>query len=123
LPSGYILAYDAGCGPCSRFKAVVDFLDAKGLIEFVTLEHAEKAGTLEDIDPSLRYRSFHLMAPGRGPLSGADALLPLVKLLLPGGRVISKAIEVIPGSRRSISFGYSALSRLHDAGACGTTAH
>jgi predicted DCC family thiol-disulfide oxidoreductase YuxK len=118
LTSDYLLAYDAGCGPCSRFKAVVDLLDAKGLIEFVSLRHAEEVGALDGIDSSLRYRSFHLISPGQGALSGADALLRLVKLLLPGGGVFSKVLEGVPGCRRAISFGYSVLSRLHDAGAC-----
>jgi predicted DCC family thiol-disulfide oxidoreductase YuxK len=122
LPRDYLLAYDAGCGPCSRFKAVVDFLDARGTIEFASLKQAEEVGALETINPSLRHRSFHLIASGQRALSGADALLPLVRLLLPGGGVVSTALETLPGCRRAISFGYSALSRLHDAGACGKAA-
>jgi predicted DCC family thiol-disulfide oxidoreductase YuxK len=122
LPGKYLLAYDAACGPCSRFKAVVDFLDARGLIEFLSLRQAEEAGALESVAPSLRYDSFHLVAPGKRALSGAEALLPLVGLLLPGGKAISRVLEAIPGSGRAISFGYSTVSRLHYAGACGTAA-
>jgi predicted DCC family thiol-disulfide oxidoreductase YuxK len=117
LPVDHLLAYDAGCGPCSRFKALVDLLDARGVIGFASLRDAEEAGALKGVSPSLRYRSFHLISPGGDALSGADALLPLVKLL-PGGRAVSRFLEAVPGSRRAISFGYSALSRLHDTGAC-----
>ena len=118
LPVDYLLAYDAGCGPCSRFKALVEFLDARGAIGFASLREAEESGALDGVSPSLRYRSFHLISPRNGPVSGADALLPLVKLL-PGGGVVSKVVDATPGSRRAIAFGYSALSKLHDAGACG----
>jgi predicted DCC family thiol-disulfide oxidoreductase YuxK len=122
LPGNYLLAYDAECGPCSRFKAVVDFLDARGLIDFASLRQAEEAGALESIAPSLRYDSFHLIAPGGPVLSGADALPPLVGLLLTGGGAFSRVLGAIPGCRRAISFGYSTASRLHYAGACGTAA-
>jgi predicted DCC family thiol-disulfide oxidoreductase YuxK len=122
LPGNYLLAYDAACGPCSRFKAVVDFLDARGLIEFVSLRQADEAGALESVAPSMKYDSFHLIAPGKPVLSGADALLPLVGLLLPGGGAFSRVLEAIPGCSRAISFGYSTVSRLHYAGACGTAA-
>jgi predicted DCC family thiol-disulfide oxidoreductase YuxK len=118
LSSAYLLAYDADCGPCSRFKAIVDFFDARGVIEFTSLKQAEEAGALGTIDSSLRYRSFHLVMSGQGVLSGADALLPLVKLLLPGGGVVSRALAATPGFGRALSFGYAALSRLHDVGAC-----
>jgi hypothetical protein len=47
--------------------------------------------------------------------------MPLVRLL-PGGGAFSRLLEAIPGSGRAMSFGYSALSRLHDTGACGTAA-
>ncbi|MGH9918430.1 MAG: DCC1-like thiol-disulfide oxidoreductase family protein [Nitrososphaerales archaeon] len=118
----YLLAYDAACGPCSRFKVVVDFLDARGLIDFVSLRQADEAGALESVAPSLRYDSFHLIAPGRPALSGADALLPLVGMLLPGGGAFSKVLQSVPGCGRAISLVYSTISRLHYTGACGTAA-
>jgi len=91
-------------------------------MEFASLMQAEEAGELEGVAASLRYDSFHLIAPGKPVLSGADALLPLVGLLLPGGGAVSRVLEAIPGCSRAISFGYSMVSRLHDAGACGTAA-
>lgn len=123
MSGDYVLAYDADCGPCTRFKAVVDFLDARGLIEFASLRQAEQEGTLDVIDSSLRYGSFHLIERGQGARSGADALLPLVKVLFPGSGAVSKALEDIPGCRRAISFGYSVVLRLHDSGACSTAVH
>ena len=124
----FLLAYDASCGPCSRFKAAVEFLDAKGRIKFLPLEEAEKSGAIEDIPQSLRYRSFHLLRTPRGPAagegiySGSDALLPLLRLLLPGGDIASRFIEAAPGAKGAISFAYSALSRLQGAGSCALAA-
>jgi predicted DCC family thiol-disulfide oxidoreductase YuxK len=120
----FLLAYDASCGPCSRFKAIVEFLDAKKRIGFVPLEVADRSGAIDGISPSLRYRSFHLVhssvghAKGEGIRSGSDALLPLLRLLIPGGKVASRIVEATPGAKGAISFAYSVVSRLHDAGSC-----
>jgi predicted DCC family thiol-disulfide oxidoreductase YuxK len=122
LPSDYLLAYDAGCGPCSRFKALVSFLDARGRLDYASLGEADKAGALAAVEPATRYSSFHLVSAGRDTWSGADALLPLVRVLLPGGEALTMALEGVPGFRRAIAFGYAALSRLHDSGSCGTAA-
>ena len=120
----FILAYDASCGPCSRFKAIVEFLDAKQRIRFVPLQEADTSGLIEGVQPSLRYRSFHLLDSVRGPgqgegiHSGSDALLPLLSLLLPGGKVASRIVEASPGAKGMMSFAYSTISRLHGSGSC-----
>ena len=120
----FLLAYDASCGPCSRFKSIVKFLDARKRIGFVSLEMADRSGAIKGISPSLRYSSFHLVHSPRGTVegedirSGSDALLPLVSLLLPGGGVASRILEATPGAKGAMSFAYSAISRLHDAGSC-----
>jgi len=120
----FLLAYDASCGPCSRFKAIVEFLDAKKRIGFVPLEVADRSGVIEALPPSLRYRSFHLVRSHRGPArggdirSGSDALLPMLRLLIPGGTIASRIVEATPGANGAISFAYSVVSRLHDAGSC-----
>jgi predicted DCC family thiol-disulfide oxidoreductase YuxK len=122
----FLLAYDASCGPCSRFKGLVEFLDARRRIAFVSLEEADKSGALEGVPPSLRYRSFHLLRPregrvdGGGVRSGSDALLPLLRLL-PGGDLAARFVEAAPGAEGAVSFAYSALSRLHDTGSCSPT--
>jgi predicted DCC family thiol-disulfide oxidoreductase YuxK len=115
----HVLAYDDGCGPCSRFAAIVGFLDARRRIEFVPLETAAGSGLLDDLPPEMRFASFHLVAPHApgtvktGAVSGPEAILPLLRLLSPSGAVFSRAWDRIPGLRAALAFSYSALSRLH----------
>lgn len=115
----YLLAYDAGCGPCSRFKDAVGLLDTRGRIGFVSIAEADAAGMLEGIEARERYRAFHLVGPDGGASSGADALVPLARIVLPWGTLVGRAAEAVPGMRRAIRFGYVALARMHDSGACG----
>jgi predicted DCC family thiol-disulfide oxidoreductase YuxK len=116
---GYVLAYDASCGPCSGFKAAVGFLDARHRIQFVSLEEAEKSGLLAEIAPDSRFASFHLMVPhpsrvADGSLwSGSKAILPLMRLLPPWGRMLSRIVETIPVGATAVSHAYSAFSKLH----------
>lgn len=119
MPGRHLLAYDAECGPCSRFKALVRFLDARGRLEFASLREADEAGELSGVEPSLRYRSFHLVSSGREARSGAEALMPLLRVLLPRGERLTRALEAAPGFSRAVTFGYATLSRLHDTGSCG----
>jgi predicted DCC family thiol-disulfide oxidoreductase YuxK len=98
---------------------MVDLFDARGRIEFASLKRAEEQGSLDAVDRSLRYRSFHLVARPAGiTWSGSDALLPLLAVLLPGGSLISRSLSGLPGCRRALSLFYSTLSRLHGAGEC-----
>ena len=119
MTGGYLLAYDADCGPCSRFKAVVEFLDVRGLLEFVTLGQADRAGMLDGIESGARYRSFHLVERDGQVWSGAAALTPLSRLVLPGGVMLARVVEGVPSLRRAVEFGYLTLARLHGSGACG----
>ena len=115
----FVLAYDANCGPCSGFRAVVELLDARRRIRFVSLRAAEESGLLDGIASASRYASFHLIrsessAPWEERLwSGSEALLPVVRLLSPWGRAISRIVQNTPGGSRAVSFLYSALSRSH----------
>jgi predicted DCC family thiol-disulfide oxidoreductase YuxK len=115
----YILAYDDSCGPCSRFKTIVGFLDARKRIEFVPLGTAAESELLRDIPPAARFASFHLVAPsssGTGEkraVSGPEAILPLLRLLSPTGVVSSKVLGRIPRLQAALAFSYSAFSRLH----------
>src|ERR1051326_2502399 len=59
--SKYILAYDADCGPCTRFMHVVDLLDKREKIDFIPLTIADQQGLLDRISAPLRYKSFHLI--------------------------------------------------------------
>ena len=115
----YVLAFDSNCGPCSRFKSVVELLDIRRRISFVSLESAEGSGLLDSITPCSRYASFHFIRFEPGPRggtnlwSGAEGVTALLRVLLPWGRVTSRAIEALPAGRASIRFAYSAVSRLH----------
>ena len=117
-----MLAYDDGCGPCTKFKALIEFVDVRRRIRFVSLRQADGTGALSSVEPSMRYRSFHLAMSGEAVLSGSDALLPLMRLLSPMGALAWTSLESIPGLRRSVSFLYSTVSRLHGRAACASEA-
>lgn len=115
-----IVAYDADCGPCSAFKAAVEFLDFRRKVTFTPLHLADEVGLLDAMDKPSRYRSFHLVSPSGEVRSGAEALLPLARLVLPGGRAL-ESLGSVPGVEAALRFGYTTLSRLHDQGACGAS--
>jgi predicted DCC family thiol-disulfide oxidoreductase YuxK len=118
LSSRYILAYDADCGPCTRFRHAVEILDRYQRIDFVSLTKADQKGLLEKIPPSMRYSSFHLIFPNRDEVkSGSDALIKLAAIL-PGSRVISPIINYFPGAKQIVRFIYTQFSKLHDRGSC-----
>jgi predicted DCC family thiol-disulfide oxidoreductase YuxK len=116
MPS-HLLAYDADCGPCTRFKCLVDFLDAYHTIDFLSLTDANKRGLLNRIPESLRFESFHLISTNGEVQSGSDALLDLIGLF-PLGRPISKIIIFLPGGNEMLKFLYDIFSRLHNTGSC-----
>ncbi len=113
----YLLAYDADCGPCTRFKRVVDFLDSRNRISFISLIEAEELGLLNKIPKSLRHASFHLIFPAGEVLSGSQAISRVIESF-PSGELISRVLESAPGGPRSIAYLYSVFARLHDAGSC-----
>jgi predicted DCC family thiol-disulfide oxidoreductase YuxK len=110
--------YDADCGPCTRFKHSIEFLDSYRRFDFMPLRHADDEGLLNMIPAEFRHRSFHLISPAGEALSGAKAIPTLVSLL-PSGSLISKLISSAPGGLRATGFVYGVFSRLHDAGSCG----
>ena len=112
-----LLVYDADCGPCTRFKKALDFLDANQNLVFMSIEHAERAGLLDALPDRRRHSSFHLIFLDRRLESGAEALPSLIRLL-PTGRLFSKLIVSAPGGRALLSFLYSTVSRLHETGSC-----
>jgi predicted DCC family thiol-disulfide oxidoreductase YuxK len=116
MPS-YLLAYDADCGPCTRFKHLVDFLDAYHKIAFLSLTDANERGLLNRIPESLRFESFHLISTNGDIQSGSDALLDLIGLF-PLGRPVSKIIIFFPGGKQMIKFLYDTFSRLHNGSSC-----
>src|SRR5918912_875716 len=101
--SKYILAYDADCGPCTRFSHVIDILDKYEKIDFIPLTIADQQGLLDKISPTLRYKSFHLISSTEEPKSGSDALLELIAII-PGGRMISTIINHLPRGKLIVRF-------------------
>ncbi len=116
--SKYILAYDANCGPCTRFKRIVDILDKYEKIDFISLTKADQEGLLNKIPVHQRYKSFHLIFPKGEAKSGSEALLELIAIL-PGGNMISSMINYFPRGKKAVRFIYVRFSRLHDRGSCG----
>ncbi len=118
LPSRYILAYDADCGPCTRFSHAVDILDIYQKIDFISLTEADQKGLLDKIPASMRYKSFHLISPNREAVkSGSDALIKLIEIL-PGSTIISPIINYFPGGKQIVHFIYTKFSKLHDGASC-----
>jgi predicted DCC family thiol-disulfide oxidoreductase YuxK len=115
--SKYILAYDANCGPCTKFKRIVDILDKYERIDFSSLTKADQEGLLDKIPVHQRYKSFHHIFPKGDAKSGSEALLELIAIL-PGGKIISPIINYFPGGKRTVEFIYKRFSRLHDRGSC-----
>ncbi|HEY7107984.1 MAG TPA: DCC1-like thiol-disulfide oxidoreductase family protein [Nitrososphaeraceae archaeon] len=117
--ANYVLAYDVDCGPCTRFKQMVDLLDAYHQINFISLYEADKIGLLNKIPHTIRFTSFHLICPDGKILSGADGLTRLVAIL-PLGTPVSKLISKTPGGKYITRFLYNTFSKLHNSPACGT---
>jgi predicted DCC family thiol-disulfide oxidoreductase YuxK len=116
--SKYILAYDADCSPCTRFSHILDALDRKGKIDFISLVDADQKGLLDSIAPYLRYKSFHLILfPSGVAKSGAEGLLELIAIL-PAGKIISPIINYFPGGKRIVRFIYGRFSKLHGVRSC-----
>lgn len=117
LVSRYVISYDSDCGPCTKFKRAVAFLDAHNRVDFLSLSEADALGLLDKIPEDRRHRSFHLVLPTTEVLSGANAIPELVSLL-PSGGIFSRLIAGAPGGMRTTTFVYSVISRLHDEGSC-----
>ena len=115
--SKYILAYDVDCGPCTRFAHIVDRLDKFEKIDFMSLTIADQEGLLDRIPVTLRFRSFHLIAPNGETKSGSEGLLELIAIL-PGGKVISPMINYVPAGKLIVRFIYNRFSKLHDRDSC-----
>lgn len=115
--SGYVMVYDADCGPCTRFKGMINILDRHKRIDFIPLIEADRIGFLDQIPQSLRFKSFHLISPTGQLQSGEDAVIDLIELL-PLGHTISKIIISVPYGIQLIKFIYSRFSRLHDRSSC-----
>jgi predicted DCC family thiol-disulfide oxidoreductase YuxK len=114
--SRHILVYDAECGPCSKFKRALDWLDKYNRLDYVSLTSADEIGLLDSIPISRRHRSFHLISP-EGISSGSEALPRLISLL-PLGKFAASVVRRVPHGLYVMAFLYDTAARLHDVGAC-----
>ncbi len=114
----YVIAYDADCGPCTKFKEAIDLLDTRERIVFIPLIEADERGLLDGVPLQTRFRSMHLISPTGEVRSGGDAL-PIVARLLPLGGIVAGTMTSVPGVMSMIRFVYSTFARLHDLGSCG----
>ena len=112
-----LLVYDSCCGPCTRFRNIVEFLDSKRRIDYMGLVQADNNGLLDSVPTERRHRSFHLIAQDGKVTSGAAALPPLIGLL-PTGRTFERIIELSVPVSFATTVLYTAFSRLHDSGSC-----
>ena len=112
----FALVYDSGCGTCTRFRRIVEFLDANNKLDYVPLIEADELGMLSAIPLPRRHRSFHLVASDGDILSGSEAVPRLIELL-PSGRLLA-AFLTSPIGNRVIRLIYTNVSRLHDSGSC-----
>ena len=113
----HVLVYDKDCGNCTRFKRIVNRLDAHKRLDYLSLVEADEHGLLDPVPRSMRHRSFHLIYPGGRVISGSAAVPELISLL-PSGRAASLFIRKAPGGREIVNLIYSMFSRLHDSGSC-----
>lgn len=114
---GYTLVYDSGCGPCTRFKGAVSFLDPRHQMRYLGIDEAESQGVLAGVPEPRRRSSFHLVSGNGTALSGSGALSTLASQL-PGGLFASAAMRSVPPVSGTFRFAYSVLSRLHEKGSC-----
>jgi predicted DCC family thiol-disulfide oxidoreductase YuxK len=115
--SQYMLAYDAGCGPCRAFKRAISFVDRSRKIGFISLRDADESGALDALAPESRYLTFRLITPDRRLQGGGEALPSLIEAIVPLGPALSATIES-PGAKRFWGLVYSALSKLHRSSSC-----
>jgi predicted DCC family thiol-disulfide oxidoreductase YuxK len=113
----YLLVYDSDCGPCTRFKNVISWLDKYKHLEYSSLARADELNLLYQIPKTRRFSSFHLISP-QGEISSGSFAIPNLIELLPLGRVVTALIRKIPRGQSVVSFIYTTLSRLHGVGSC-----
>ena len=94
--AGAAVLYDTGCNICKTIMETLMTWDAgRGRIRPVAIQSDEGQRLLADVPLAERLESFHLVRPGEPVVSGGPALAMLFRLL-PGGAVISRALEISP---------------------------
>ena len=83
----------------------------------MSLTIADRERLLDRIPVTLRFGSFHLIAPNGETKSGAEGLLKLIAIL-PGGKVLSPIINYVPAGKMIVRFVYNRFSKLHGRDSC-----
>ena len=117
MSNQYLVAYDIDCGPCRKFKQIVDYLDLYNKIDFLSLNEANSKGMLKPVPEHLRFQSFHLVFPNGRVLSGADALFDLIGIL-PAGIYLTKLIRKIPYHKSLVIYIYKKFAQLRNYSSC-----
>src|SRR5579862_6518068 len=97
--SNYLLVYDADCGPCRKFRGLVDYIDRYHRLDYISLREADELGLLNSIAPDQRHKSFHIVSPTGHVLSGSVAILSLLELF-PLGSLYSSVVRSAPLGKR-----------------------
>ncbi|HKW05923.1 MAG TPA: DCC1-like thiol-disulfide oxidoreductase family protein [Nitrososphaerales archaeon] len=113
----FLLIYDSDCGPCTRFKRIIEFLDTHDRFRYESLVRSDKLGLLNSIPMAERHRSFHLISP-EGRVSSGALAIPALLCQLPLGGIASTLVTKAPGGIRLVGLVYSTFSRLHEGSSC-----
>jgi predicted DCC family thiol-disulfide oxidoreductase YuxK len=84
--------------------------DRGGRLRPVPIQGEEGQELLAEVAPAARLDSFHLVAPGRGRVSGGAALPALLRLL-PGGGPVAAVLAAAPGTTEK-AYGWVARHRV-----------
>jgi predicted DCC family thiol-disulfide oxidoreductase YuxK len=112
-----LLVYDANCGPCTRFKRIIDFLDTHDRFRYDSLLRSDELGLLDSVPMAERHRSFHIISP-EGRVSSGVLAIPTLLGQLPLGGIACALVSKAPGGMRLVNLVYSTFSRLHENSSC-----
>jgi len=106
----YYLIYDGDCSFCSSFAQRVQVWGA-GLLQTLRLQERDRVARLApDLDQQRLAASFHVVSLHGSLRSGPEAIPTLVRLCVPGGRILAWLLEHAPGSPALLRFLYKWIS-------------
>ena len=113
-PTGPSMFFDADCGPCRFWARLTVGLSRSGLRVF-PLDGSEADRALRTMSTGTRYRSFHIVEPGR-TWTGPDAMPAWVGLV--GGSRARLLAERAPPVKRLLRRFYTTLWAYRQAHGC-----
>jgi predicted DCC family thiol-disulfide oxidoreductase YuxK len=103
----HALLYDAECGVCRTIVGSILALDRGRRLRPVALQAPDARELLPGMSLERRMASFHLVSPA-GEVTSAGAALAQLASLLPGGRLVARALAARPGTTNR---GYELVAR------------